>query len=369
MKGMVFTMKKKNVTRRSRQNHTVRNRRHVKKDIQGATTDENPSSADIGTEGHTRKTKEKVILGLIEMNGATLFHDEAKDLYATIQVNGHTEMWPLYSKNFRRKIEGLYYTCTGDVASAGTIGRVLAVLAARALYDCKKPVPLSTRIAKHEGAIWYDLSNQDWQAVRVTDGHWEIIDNPPTLFRRYRHQAAQVMPQPGGDVRKILHHIKINGQETLFLVWLICSFVPDIPHAMPIFHGIQGTGKTTTCSLLKMIVDPSMLNTLTLNKDLRSLVISLEQHWFLPFDNVSKISDEMSDMLCRVITGKTSQQRKLFTAADDVIFTFKRILAINGINNAVHRPDLIDRALLLKLLRISDEKQRTHPRRSLHHLK
>ena len=352
-------MKKKDTHRCSRQNQTSNgNRRHSEENINGATSDENQSSADNGKKGNPRKTKAQVILGLLDMIGASSFHDEAKDLYLTIPVNGHRETWPLNGKDCKTLIQGLYYIDTGDVASAGTIGQVLAVLAAKALYDNLKPVPLSTRIVNHDGAIWYDLSNQDWQAVRVTEGRWEIVDNPPTLFRRYRHQAAQVMPQPGGDVRKILRHVKLNGQETLFLCWLICSFVPGIPHAMPILHGIQGTGKTTTCSLIKTIIDPSMLNILTLNRDMRSLVICLQQHWFLPFDNVSKISDELSDTLCRAITGKTSQQRKLFKDADDVIFTFKRILALNGINNAAHRPDLIDRALLFELQRISDSKRR-----------
>ena len=80
-----------------------------------------------------------------------------------------------------------------------------------------------------------------------------------------------------------------------------------------------------------------------MSHELRTMVVNLQQHWFLPFDNVSHLNDEMSDTLCRAITGGGIQQRKLFTNAEDYIFTFQRCIAVNGINNVANRPDLLDR--------------------------
>ena len=187
---------------------------------------------------------------------------------------------------------------------------------------------------------------------------WAIADNTPVIFSRYRHQSQQVIPQSGGDVNKIFNYVNVKEGRVLFLAWLVSCFVPDIPHVMPIFYGEKGAAKSTACSLLKSLIDPSASETMTLQNDPRTLVINLNQHWFLPFDNVSFINEETSDTLCRAITGGGIQQRKLHTNTDDVIFTFKRCLAINGINNVATRPDLLDRAILIELERIAESDRR-----------
>ena len=127
---------------------------------------------------------------------------------------------------------------------------------------------------------------------------------------------------------------------------------------MPIFFGEKGAAKTTACTLLKKLIDPSALETLTIQRNPRSLAVNLQQHWFLPFDNVSRIDEETSDTLCRAITGGGIQQRKLFTDSDDYIFTFQKCLALNGINNVANRPDLLDRAILIELCRIKESNRR-----------
>ena len=103
---------------------------------------------------------------------------------------------------------------------------------------------------------------------------------------------------------------------------MISCFIPDIPHPMPIFHGEKGAAKSTSCALLKKIIDPSSLGVLTLQKAERTMAVNLQNHWFLPFDNVSCINEETSDTLCRAITGSGIQQRKLHTNGDDYIFHF-----------------------------------------------
>ena len=41
--------------------------------------------------------------------------------------------------------------------------------------------------------------DSEWRAVRIDARGWQVIDQPPPLFRRYSHQAPQVMPEPGGE--------------------------------------------------------------------------------------------------------------------------------------------------------------------------
>lgn len=312
-------------------------------------------SADKSTKTIKVETEAETILRLVKENRTFLFHDTMNNLYASLVRGDHNEVWSIESKDFAIWLNKLYYCYKGKPARKDSINQALSVLSAQALFDNDEAIPLSNRVAKHEDAFWYSLSNTKWQAVKITGDGWSVENNPPILFTQYRHQIPQIEPTSNGDVNKIFKYINIKENKTLFLCWLISCFVPDIPHAMPIFHGEKGAAKSTTCTLLKRLIDPSALETLTLQSDSRSMAINLQQHWFLPFDNVSAISVETSDTLCRAITGGGIQQRKLYSDADDYIFTFKRCLALNGINNVATRPDLLDRAILIELRRIPEE--------------
>ena len=127
---------------------------------------------------------------------------------------------------------------------------------------------------------------------------------------------------------------------------------------MPIFYGEKGAAKSTACKLLKRVIDPSELDTLTMPKNLDNMIVNLSKHWFLPFDNVSSISDDISDILCRAITGDGIQKRKLYSDNDDCIYKFQKCIALNGINNVATKPDLLDRAILIELSRIKEENRK-----------
>lgn len=304
------------------------------------------------------ETQAETIIRLVEEKGAVLFHDTAKDPFAAMTIDGHRKIWAIDSADFSTFLNGLYYTTEKKPVKKESLSQAKEVLKSKAIYENEIDVPLETRAAKCDDAIWYDLVNDKWEAVKITADGWELMDNPPILFRRFRHQNSQVHPSAEGDIKRILKYINLQENHTLFLCWLVCCFVPNIPHAMPIFFGEKGAAKTTACTLLKKLIDPSALETLTIQRNPRSLAVNLQQHWFLPFDNVSRIDEETSDTLCRAITGGGIQQRKLFTDSDDYIFTFQKCLALNGINNVANRPDLLDRAILIELCRIKESNRR-----------
>lgn len=304
------------------------------------------------------ETQAETIIRLVEEKGTVLFHDTAKDPYAAIMMDGHREVWAIDNGDFNIWLNSLYYSAEKRPAKKDSLSQAKEVLKAKAVFENTKAIPLDTRVMQSDNAFWYNLSNDNWSAVKITNEGWTTVDNPPILFRRFRHQNSQVHPSADGDIKRILKYINLQENHTLFLCWLVCCFVPNIPHAMPIFFGEKGAAKTTACTLLKKLIDPSALETLTIQRNPRSLAVNLQQHWFLPFDNVSRIDEETSDTLCRAITGGGIQQRKLFTDSDDYIFTFQKCLALNGINNVANRPDLLDRAILIELCRIKESNRR-----------
>ncbi len=307
---------------------------------------------------NAKEPQSKSLLDYIKNSDIEFFCDSANDTYASVMINGHKEILSVESKEFTWYLNHLYYKKSKKTINKDNLSQVINTLQAEARFGNVKKIPLSNRVAKKDDSFWYDLTNNKWQAVEINADDWSTIDNPPILFNRYRHQGEQLTPIKNGDINKIFNYLNIKNYHTLFLCWLVSCFVPDIPHAILIIHGEKGSAKSTACSFLKQLIDPSILDTLTIPKDMRSLIVNLQQHWFLPFDNVSYISEEVSDTLCRACTGGGIQQRRLNTNAEDCIFTFKKCLAINGINNVATRSDLLDRAVLMEFSRISDKERR-----------
>lgn len=304
-----------------------------------------------------KQSQSDILLKHVEAIGITTFHDELKVPYIAFTQNGSMETYPVNSSHVESMLKLMFYEVTERAIQSDSLKQVLGVLEAKALRN--EMIPLNVRVTSHDRAFWYDLTDPKWRAVRITANSVQIIDIPPILFRRYNHQQKQVVPQMDGDIQRLLRYINIKENQTLFLCWLVACFVPNIPHAMLILHGVQGAAKSTACSLLKKLVDPSALDTVALQKDSRSFVVTCQQHWLLTIDNLSYISGDVSDALCRAITGGGIQQRKLYTDADDTIFKFQRCIAINGINNVATRPDLLDRSILIELKGIPEKERRS----------
>ena len=91
----------------------------------------------------------------------------------------------------------------------------------------------------------------------------------------------------------------------------------------------------------------------------RDLVISAENAHVLCFDNVSGVSDAMSDALCRLATGGGFGTRQLYTGRGEELFYLSKPMILNGIVEIATRPDLADRMLRIMLQPIPDDERRT----------
>jgi hypothetical protein len=187
-----------------------------------------------------------------------------------------------------------------------------------------------------------------------------MVDVPPILFTGYDHQKPQHDPLAGGDPWRIFDFVptKSEDDQLLLLTWMIACFVPDIPHPVLVVHGPQGSGKSSACRDIRSLIDPSSLGTMSLPRDNSQLAQKLAHHYVAPFDNIDSLSPSQSDMLCRASTGEGFSKRQLFTDDEDVIYTYRRCIILNGINIAATRADLLDRSILVGLTRIAPEKRR-----------
>lgn len=286
--------------------------------------------------------------------GLILFHDQHGVGFAFLDG----EAIPLRSKNIRQYLAKLLWEKHDTAASSETLTQALNVLEATAVFSSPE-VFLFNRVGKGtfpDDFFYYDLGNG--KVVKIGAGGWSVLD-APIMFRRYTHQRSQVTPVAGGDPWAIFEFINVESEyRLLILCYLISCFVPDISH--PVIHpyGDQGAGKTTACTMLRDIIDPSDLKAQSIPKNLNELIQVLAHHYFPVFDNLTSLPDWASDALSQGCTGGGLSKRKLYTDEDDVVLSFKRPITLNGINVVVHKADLMDRSILFPLERISPDRRK-----------
>jgi hypothetical protein len=290
----------------------------------------------------------------------TLFHDEQKETYIALDISGHREIWPCKSKSMKIYLASKTYEKNKKTLGQEQTKNNIAVLEGKAHFEGPE-IKLQNRTAWHEDSLWYDLTNRNWQAIKITKNKWEIVDRPPLIFKRYSHNQPQVIPDQYGDVKLFLNYVNITNPEhrLLALVFLVSCFIPDFPHVMLVIFGAQGSSKSTFSKLTRLVVDPSMIEVASFPQKQNELIQALAHHNLLFFDNVSHISEEQSDILCKAITGGGHTKRVLFENDEDIIYSFMRCIGINGINLVTTRPDLLERSLLLELERIEPSERKT----------
>ena len=220
-------------------------------------------------------------------------------------------------------------------------------------------INLNNRVASHENEFWYDLSNLEWSAIKINENEWKIVDRPPILFKRQQHQKSQVIPSmEHTDLWKLFDCINVpKDKELLLLVWIIASFVPDIPHPLIVIYGPPGSGKSMLMEFLRVIIDPSQVPKLRIPTGDKDLLQNLDHHYAPFFDNLDTIKPWLSDMICRAVTGEGSEYRQLYTDEGFVIRNFRRVIGLTGVNVPARKGDLLDRALLFGLIGLSELKR------------
>ncbi len=308
----------------------------------------------LNKKGTKKKEKEPPQAELLINIGSSLhlFHDDTGEAHT--ELNG--SVIKIRSSSFKQHLAREMWALHGKAPNSDALNQALNVLEAKANFEGEERT-LHNRIAAHDGSFWYDLANG--KAVRITSNHWEIVDNPPMIFRRYPHQQPQVMPISGGNINDLFKFANIpdDDHRLLLAVWFVSLFVPDIGH--PVIHpyGDQGSGKTTLCRNIKALIDPSKVDVFLSVTDRNEATQILEHHYFIPLDNLSDMPGWLSDLISQAVTGAGISKRKLYTDDEDLIFQIKRAIAIGGIGQIIYRPDTMDRSILFKLSEISEEQR------------
>jgi len=297
-----------------------------------------------------------------------LFSSERDRAFARIRRDGHRELWPVQSSRFRAWLAHRFYAAYQQAPTSSVVADVLQVLEGRARFEGPTH-ELHNRFARHEGALWIDMADEAWRAIRVDADGWEVVTDPPPLFRRYAHQKPHPEPTETDAHRLpelLAPFINVAGEteaereeaRLLVLVWLVTALLPEIPRPPLVPHGPHGSAKTFTSRILLSLVDPSATPMPRFPRGDDEMAQTLDHHAALGFDNLSNLSRRDSDTLCRAVTGDGFTKRKLYSDDEDVLYCFRRVLVLNGINVPAQQPDLLDRCLLVELDHIDTDDRR-----------
>ena len=282
---------------------------------------------------------------------AFLFKDQYKNPYIRY-LTGSDDVYvtqSLRTGEVRDWLAGLLWDAEKKAPGGEATNSALAVL--RAMANDGPIYPLYNRVAPDGGGgILIDLANPRWDCIQVTPKGWSIIESIIPVFRRYSHMRNLPMPEKNGDLTKIMDFVNLSdeGDRLLYLVSVISNFIPEIQHIILVFWGVHGSGKSLAMRAARSICDPSITDLLTLPRNDRELIQQLFHHHLGYFDNVSGLPDWASDIFCRASTGTGNTKRALFTDDDDIVYSYRRCIGINGINIVAHRGDFMDRSLILE---------------------
>ena len=122
-------------------------------------------------------------------------------------------------RRFENWLSNLYFKEKGKLLSDEDLKKIVRILEAKADFDENiSRHTLDVRVRGYGGnngnedrksnnknhnyedetenftEIYYDLTNRNWEAIKITAEDWTIVKDPPILFKRYGSESPQVYP-------------------------------------------------------------------------------------------------------------------------------------------------------------------------------
>ena len=169
-------------------------------------------------------------------------------------------------------------------------------------------------------------------------------------------------PRPrGGTLEALRGLVRVAADDDWMQIlgWVLAALRPRGPYPVLVLSGEQGACKSSTARILRGLVDPSSAPLRSVPRDERDLMIAALNGHVVALDNISSLSANLSDALCRLATGGGFSTRKLFTDAEEVLVDAQRPIILTGIEQVVARSDLADRSLLVELPVVHDRERKT----------
>lgn len=286
------------------------------------------------------------------------WHSDEDIAYADLLVDGIMHTYPVRSKNFKTWLAQQCWERHGKGINSEAMSATLNVLDAKGISGPERAVYLRSG-ADEDGGIYLDLGNDRWEIIKIDRNGWRVIQSQDCPIRFTRPSSQLPIPYPiHGDISQLWEFLKIGDKyKPLLIAWLLSCLVPWGDKPIVILTGSKGAGKTTTGEILKAIIDPGKAGLLPKIGDARNLAAAARNRWLLIFDNLSSLSIEDQDNLCRTATGAGFSHRQLFTDLDETFVEYRRPQILTSVEFIPTKSDLLDRSILIGVDRLSEDQR------------
>lgn len=211
--------------------------------------------------------------------------------------------------------------------------------------------PTFLRAGEQQDTIYVDLGDASGRAAAINAAGWTVIEDPPVRFVRGSRSALPV-PERGGSLADIQKHFNLDPDDLKRAVgFMVGTFNTAGSYSILITDGEQGSCKSTMNDKVLGLTDPPQQPKsarMSFNAKEQDLHILAQGAHVLSFDNVSMLTADAADALCRVATGGASGSRQLYTNDGFTQFVVQRPVILTCIGVPSTRADLLDRSIRIQ---------------------
>jgi len=308
-----------------------------------------------GSESSQRKSLSGKLIELALELGS-LWHDPAGNGWIDFTVGGVLQTARIRSKRFQDYLLCAFWQRYRCSPSSEAWTQAIRTLEGLARDNPEREAFL--RVGKHEGDVYIDLGTEDWQIVRVGADGWEVIPYADCPVRFYRTECQRPLPIPtrGGSLDDLWQLLNFKESDRpLVLGWILSCLTPDGSKPILALSGAKGSGKSSAAALLKRLTDPTDVDLGGSVEDPRQFAVVAANRWVLCFDNLTHLSTEEQNLLCRASTGGGFSHRALYRDLEEVSIKYRRPQILTGVDLVPTRGDLLERCLIVRLERIPEK--------------
>jgi len=319
---------------------------------------------DAGTKGADETRSTIAVQLCARLTDAQYVRERSRHrAYVRVPMDGVGALFAVRSRDMRAWLARAYYQAEGRVPPRASLEDAIATIEGMALYgNDTTDADVAVRVAGDDDTIDLDLGDDKWRMARVTRDGWRVCSHVEgaRYFRRAPGMLTLPKPGCGGSLTALHDYLRVDDEGWALLAsWLVAALRPQGPYPVLCLTGEAGAAKTTSARMLRALIDPSTVETTGSLREPRDAMIAADASHVIALDNLSRLDDEMSDVLCRLATGGGYRARALYTDGDEHIIAATRPVIVTSIGDVVRRGDLLDRTLAVRLHAIPGSERRT----------
>lgn len=268
--------------------------------------------------------------------------------------------------SLRDQVTAAIFDSAGQVPGSKAVDDAFRVIVARARTS-GKVVPLHLRVAPFAEGYVIDLGQQGNAncAVMTVDGVTRQ-DNPPRGVEFRRTNATRPLPNPAdvGSLEPLRELLGLKPGRTWDLMrgWVVAGAVPTAARPCLAFHGPAGGGKSTWARTTLSVLDPRAELGSSFGKNLGDDQVKALGRFWVGYDNLTAVSDAVSDHICRLVSGDEIDKRKLYSDTEQVVMSYRRTGAMTAVSLPPLRADALERIIPIALDRVAEGSRRSESR-------